>query len=91
MTEDQRMQMMFTGIANCYCAERTLAWSRNQLLTIINLGGLPILAAPQVPMLLRYLVGILGIGVVWFLVLGEPKDAYTHQLLAELSSQNRAS
>lgn len=66
LTEDQRMQMMDTGLANCFCAERSLTWSRSQLLTIVNLGGLPVLATQQVPVELRLFVGILGIGLCIF-------------------------
>lgn len=43
LTEDQRMQMMYTGLANCFCAERALAWSRSQLLAVVNIAGLPVI------------------------------------------------
>ena len=70
LTEDQRAQTMYTGIANCFCAERNLAWSRSQLLTLINLGALPVLVAPQVPFALRCFVGVLGVllSIFWVLV-----------------------
>lgn len=66
LTEDQRMQMMYTGLANCFCTERDLAWSRSQLLTIVNLAGLPVLAAQQVPTALRWFVGWLGLALCIF-------------------------
>lgn len=66
LTEDQRIQMMYTGLANCFCAERTLARSTSHMLTLVNLAGLPILAAPQVPILLRCSVGSLGIALIAF-------------------------
>ncbi|MGH7240494.1 MAG: hypothetical protein ACREHG_10600 [Candidatus Saccharimonadales bacterium] len=55
LNDDQRMQMMCTGIFNCFCTERTLTWSRNHLFTLINLGGLPI-AVSDAPLELRYTV-----------------------------------
>ncbi len=70
LTEDQRMQMMYTGLVNCFCTERALAWSRSQLLTVVNLAGLPILVAQQVPIGLRYFIGGLGVAlcVFWLFV-----------------------
>ncbi len=64
------MQMMYTGLANCFCAERTLAWSRNQLLTIVNLAGLPIAVSPNVPTAQHYLVAVFGIimSIFWHFV-----------------------
>lgn len=70
LTEDQRMQMVATGLFNCFCAERTLAWSRSQLLTVVNLAGLPILAAQQGQIGLRYFIGGLGfaLSIFWVFV-----------------------
>ena len=66
LTEDQRMQMMYTGLARCYVGERALTWSRSQLLTIVNLAALPILISQQVPLLLRITVGVTGVALSLF-------------------------
>lgn len=71
LTEDQRMQMVYTGVTNCYCTERTLGRSTSHMLTLVSLTGLPILAAvPQVPIVLRCSIGLLGIAlsIFWLFV-----------------------
>lgn len=65
LTEDQRMQMMYTGLANYFCHERALGWSRNQLLTIINISSLPLFVAAT-SIELRYLVSFIGVALNFF-------------------------
>jgi hypothetical protein len=66
LTEDQRMQMMCTGLFNCFCTERNLAWSRSRLIAVVNIAGLPVLAAPQVSTTLRYFVAGIGVLLCFF-------------------------
>lgn len=71
LTEDQRMQMMYTGIANCYCNERTLGRSTSHMFTLVSLAGLPILITQQeIPIMLRCFMALLGItiSVFWLFV-----------------------
>jgi len=70
LNEDQRMQMMYTGLANCYIGERNLNRLTSQLLTVVNLAALPILTASQASMTLRYFVFTIGVllCVFWFFV-----------------------
>lgn len=65
LTEDQRMQMMSTGLCNCFCTERTLAWSRSQLLTIVSVAGLSPLLVP-VPIELRFVIIVFGFALSAF-------------------------
>lgn len=67
LSEEQRMTMMYTGLANCFHGERALGWSRSQLLSAINFFALPLFAAIESTDL-RYLVAGIAtiINVVWF-------------------------
>ena len=70
LTEDQRMQMMYTGVTNDYIAERNLGRSTTHVLTIVNMATMPLLTAPQVSIELRYILCIVGIalGLFWHLI-----------------------
>lgn len=65
LTEDQRMQMMYTGLANCFCHERVLGWSRNQLLTIINISSLPLFVATM-SIEMHSMISVVGIVLNFF-------------------------
>ena len=64
------MQMMYTGLANCYIGERTLARSTSNILTAVSLAGLPFAVAEQVPPTLRVTLGFFGmaLSVFWLFV-----------------------
>jgi len=66
LTDDQRMQMTYTGLANCYIGERTLARSTSNILTAVSLAGLPFAVAEQVPLTLRIALGFFGVALSGF-------------------------
>jgi hypothetical protein len=67
LNDDQRMSAMFTGVANCFNVERTLGWSRSQLLAVLNVSALPLFATTT-SIGLRYVIALVGVmlNLVWY-------------------------
>lgn len=70
LTDDQRMQMMGTGLSNIYNTERGLGWSRSQTLAFINFSALPMFVATTLYEL-RYSISAVGVvlNVVWLFII----------------------
>ena len=66
LTEDQRAQMMFTGVAGFRNTEVLLRWQRSAIFTAANTAGLPLLLAFGATPATNRLVGIFAILICFF-------------------------
>ena len=76
LTEDQRMTMMYTGLASCFSTERRLAWSRSQLLTAINIASFPLFVTTT-SIELRYILSFVGMVMssFWYWIINKRSRA----------------
>lgn len=65
LTDDQRMTMIYTGISMDFNTERTLGWSRSQMLTLVNLAGISLLTT-ALAIELTYMIEFFGMGFFAF-------------------------
>lgn len=74
LNEDQRMQMMYTGLCICFSTERNIGWSRSNMLVLVNGAGTSLLTAQHILFLtvqleiviLRYIVVVIGLLICAF-------------------------
>ena len=64
LTEDQRIQAMYTGLSNFFNTERILGWSRNQTLTAVSLAGVSLFITQS--KLINFLAIFAGLAICAF-------------------------